>query len=88
MYDDQFPMVEHSPKGWAILKDIRAEEFMAGFDKQSLSQQRPYNLEYLKDRNREMVTVLIETVGDSGEKSTSLFWRTGRKLIMLKGGSY
>jgi RQC domain len=67
-YDGDLPLLVHTATGWNICKGLRIEEFIATFDQQLQSQQRPYNMEYLKDRNRELITELIERVGASGEK--------------------
>ncbi len=66
-YDRHLPLLVHAPTGWAICKDVRVEEFMEEFDQLIKTQQRPYNISYLKDRDRGMITQLIQTVADSGD---------------------
>jgi hypothetical protein len=51
----------YTPQGWAIEKETSAEELLDGFDVK-LAVGGPPDTEYLKDRNREMIFLLLDKV--------------------------
>jgi len=61
-YDYQLPLLVHTYKGWQIVKNIRIIEFMQEFGQIIKSGKRPYDMSYLKDKNREMIFKLLDTV--------------------------
>ncbi len=58
-YDGRLPLLVFTPKGWEIERDIYAIELLAGFD-EILRDGPPYQMEYLKDRDRGMILLLLD----------------------------
>ena len=61
-YDYRLPLLVHTYKGWQIVKRIRIAESMQEFDQIVKSGKRPYDMSYLKDKNRAMIFELLDTV--------------------------
>lgn len=60
-YDGRLPLLEYTQKGWEIERESYADELLAGFD-ELLNQGPPYDMEYLKDRDRQMILLLLDKV--------------------------
>ncbi len=58
-YDGRLPLLVFTPKGWEIERDIYAIELLAGFD-EIFRDGPPYQMEYLKDRDRGMILLLLD----------------------------
>lgn len=58
-YCDQLPLLVFTSKGWEIEREAYAIELLAGFD-EILRDGPPYTMEYLKDRDREMILLLLD----------------------------
>lgn len=68
IYQGKLPVLVFSPAGWAIERDAMADEIVRGFDAQLANGQlRPYAMEHLKDRNREMILQVLDKVLASGD---------------------
>jgi superfamily II DNA helicase RecQ len=61
-YDYRLPMLVFTEKGWKIEKETRAEEFLAEFKKMIESGHSNFDMEYLKDRDRGMILLLLDKV--------------------------
>ncbi len=64
---DRLPLLVYTQKGWGIEREIYADELLAGFD-ELIQKGPPFDMEYLKDRDRQMILRLldkIETAGDA-----------------------
>lgn len=66
-YSYRLPVLLFTPKGWAIELVTMANELLRGFDVH-LAAGPPYDLSYLKDRNREMIFLLLDRVAASGQR--------------------
>lgn len=66
-YDYRLPMLVYTPAGWAIERETYATELLAGFDQLLASGPPPYAMEYLKDRDRGMILLLLDKVEQSGD---------------------
>ena len=64
-YDYRLPLLMFTPKGWSIERETYAEELLRGFD-EKLEQGPPFKMEYLKDRNRGMILLLLDKVEATG----------------------
>lgn len=64
-YDYRLPLLVYTPKGWEIEKDTYADELLTGFDKMLKSGSQLYLMNYLKDKNREMIMLLLNKVADT-----------------------
>lgn len=65
-YSNRLPVVVFTQKGWEIERDHYANELLAGFD-EILSEGPPYQMEYLKDRDRGMILLLLDKTAAAGE---------------------
>lgn len=67
-YSGRLPILVYSRTGWEIACETLANEIVAGFDDLLGSSARPYALDYLKDRNREMIMLVLDKVQASGDR--------------------
>ncbi len=65
-YNHQIPVIAFTPKGWEIERDNYANELLSGFD-ELLRDGPPYPMEYLKDRDRGMILLLLDKTLATGE---------------------
>jgi len=61
-YDYRLPMLVYTEKGWEIERETFADELLRGFDEMLTGDQRPFDMNYLKDRNRGMIMLLLDKV--------------------------
>jgi len=66
VYDYRLPVLVFTDDGWEIEKETFAIELLAGFDKLLSTSQPPYDMSYLKDRNRTLVWRLLDKIEASG----------------------
>jgi len=62
VYDYRLPVLVFSDAGWEIEKETFANELLAGFDKLLTTSQPPYDMNYLKDRNRTLIWCLLDKI--------------------------
>jgi superfamily II DNA helicase RecQ len=67
IYEYRLPVLVYTPAGWDIERETCAEELVRGFDELLAAGQRPYDMSYLKDRNREVIWRVLDIVAGSGE---------------------
>ena len=65
-YSNRLPVLVFTQKGWEIERDNYTNELLAGFD-EILSEGPPYQMEYLKDRDRGMILLLLDKTAATGE---------------------
>jgi hypothetical protein len=65
-YDYRLPLLVYTSAGWEIEKETYARELVAGFDA-LLAAGPPYDMAYLKDRNRGLILRVLELVEESGD---------------------
>jgi hypothetical protein len=65
-YDYRLPLLVYTPAGWAIERETYAVELLAGFDEKLTSGPPPYDMTYLKERDRGMILLLLDKVEQSG----------------------
>jgi hypothetical protein len=61
-YDYRLPLLRYTEAGWEIEKETYADELLRGFDDVLASGQRPFDMTYLKDRNRGLIMLLLDKV--------------------------
>jgi len=66
VYDSRLPLLVFTDAGWKIEKETFANELLAGFDELLKSSQPPYDMSYLKDRNRSLIWCLLDKIEASG----------------------
>ncbi len=67
-YQGQLPVLVFSPRGWEIERENIADEIVRGFDALLASGPGPYAMDYLKDRNRGMIMLVLDKVQGSGDR--------------------
>ena len=67
IYQGRLPMLVFSDKGWAIERETRVQEFLRDFDAMLARGHGPYDMTYLKDRNRGMILLLLDRVAATGD---------------------
>jgi hypothetical protein len=66
-YDYRLPLLVFTPDGWEIERETFARELVDGFDA-LLAAGPPYDMAYLKDRNRGLILRVLELVEESGDE--------------------
>jgi hypothetical protein len=64
-YSGRLPVLVFTEEGWAIEVETMAEELLHGFDAR-LAAGPPYDMSDLKDRNRQMILLLLDKLEASG----------------------
>ncbi len=67
-YDYRLPLLVFTDKGWEIEMDTYSDELLHGFYKMLESGADYFNMRYLKDKNRELIWMLLDKVKASGDK--------------------
>lgn len=65
-YNGRLPLLAYTPEGWEIEKYTYADELLRGFDALLASGETTFDMEYLKDRNRWMIMLLLDNVEATG----------------------
>ena len=66
MYNYRLPVLVFTDAGWEIEKETFANELLAGFDELLTANQPPYDMSYLKARNRTLIWCLLDKIQASG----------------------
>ncbi|MEM8909691.1 MAG: RQC-minor-1 family DNA-binding protein [Bacteroidota bacterium] len=77
-YDRNMPLLVHSAKGWEIVKRIRCDELLSHFDIQLMSEVPPYDMDYLKGRNRQLMLQFLRAVAATEDPKYLPLLRTWR----------
>ena len=64
----RLPLLVYTQAGWEIERELFANELLDGIET-ALSNGPPYHLEHLKDRDREMIWLLLDKIAATGESS-------------------
>lgn len=67
-YDYRLPLLVFTEKGWEIEKNTYSTELLNGFDKMIDSGADYFNMNYLKDKNRGLIFLLLEKVEQTKDK--------------------
>jgi hypothetical protein len=65
-YEHRLPVLVYTDAGWEIEKETRAVEFLQQFDQLLETTRSPYDMSFLKDRNRGMIFLLLDKVENTG----------------------
>ncbi len=66
-YSDRLPLLVYTQKGWEIEREIYANELLDGIEA-ALKDGPPYQMAHLKDRDREMILLLLDKVAATGDR--------------------
>ena len=67
-YDYRLPLLVFTEKGWEIEKDTYSSEMLTEFDKMIDSGMDFFNMNYLKDKDRSLIFILLEKIQLSNDK--------------------
>jgi len=67
-YDYRLPLLVYTHKGWEIEMDTDSDKLLHEFDEMIASGRTDFDISYLKDRNREMILILLNKVAATGDK--------------------
>ena len=67
-YDYRLPLIYFTEKGWEIEKDTYSSEMLEVFNEMLNNPKENYDLSYLKDRDRELIFLLLDKVEKTGDK--------------------
>jgi hypothetical protein len=66
-YDYRLPLLVYARKGWEIEMDTYTDELLKQFDDLLETGKSDFDMTYLKDRNREMILLLLDKVEATGD---------------------
>ena len=81
--ESRLPLLVFTQKGWEIERENYANELLAGFD-DVIRRGPPFETEYLKDRDREMIFLLLDKIAASKDKKYVAVLDAWRKLDYQK----
>jgi hypothetical protein len=64
----KLPLIVFTPRGWAIERERRAEEFLLEWDRWIEHNVVPISMEYLKERNRGLIFLFLYKILCTGDK--------------------
>ncbi|MEM9823742.1 MAG: RQC-minor-1 family DNA-binding protein [Bacteroidota bacterium] len=79
-YDGHLPLLVHTERGWEMVKELRINEFLSHFDIQLMSEEAPYDMFYLKDRNEEMIFQFLDRVEEMKDTRYLVLLEDWRKI--------
>jgi hypothetical protein len=68
-YDYRLPLLVYTDKGWAIERETYADELLTGLTKALSAGPEPVDMSYLKDKNRQVIWLLLDKLEATGDKS-------------------
>ncbi len=82
-YDYRLPMLVYTAKGWEIERETYATELLQGFGER-VANGPPYDMAYLKDRDRGLILLLLEKVEATGDAKYVPLLRAWQKIDYKK----
>jgi RQC domain len=67
-YDHRLPLLVYTEKGWAIERETIANELLGKLNKALTASQETPDVSHLKDRNREVIWLLLDKLAASGDR--------------------
>ena len=64
-YDYRLPLLIYTKLGWDIEKDTYSDEMLLDFDRMISSGAKLFNMRFLKDRDRELIMMLLDKIQNS-----------------------
>ncbi|WP_220094346.1 RQC-minor-1 family DNA-binding protein [Paenibacillus sp. YN15] len=80
----RLPMIVFTPRGWAVERERRAEEFLREWDHWLENGITPLSMEYLKERNRGMILLFLYKILRSGDKKYIPYLKQWEKIDFKK----
>lgn len=82
-YDYRLPLIVYTKKGWEIEKDIYSDELLEKINEVCFTKNYDFVLE-LKDRNRELIMMLLDKIQASGRKQYIPILKAWREIDYKK----
>lgn len=82
-YDYRLPVLVFTERGWEIEVDTMSQELLRGFEAR-LNARPPYDFSDLKDRNRQMIMLLLDRIEASGRRDFIPLLRAWSKIDYAK----
>lgn len=79
----RLPLLTFTQKGWEIERENYANELLVGFD-EAIRRGPPFDMEYLKDRDREMILLLLDKVAATNDAKYIPVLEAWRKIDYQK----
>ena len=83
-YDYRMPLLVYKPKGWKIEMDTYSDELLQGFNKMLEGDTKHFLMIYLKDKNRELIWMLLDKVEATGDSKYIPLLESWRKVDYKK----
>lgn len=83
-YDRRLPLLVYTRKGWEIEMATYSDELLQGFDEMIASGKTEFDIADLKDRNREMILMLLNKVAATGDTKYIPILEAWRKIDYKK----
>jgi hypothetical protein len=83
-YDYRLPLLVYPPKGWKIEMDTYSDELLRGFNKMLEGGTKHFLMIYLKDKNRELIWMLLDKVEATGDSKYIPLLESWRKVDYKK----
>jgi hypothetical protein len=68
VFEGRLPVLVYTHTGWGIERETYASEIIGAFDRMLASGQRPYAVSHLKDKNRELILLVLEKIQALGDR--------------------
>lgn len=79
----RIPLLVYTQKGWEIERENFAVELLAGFDN-LIQEGPPFDMEYLKDRDRQMILRLLDKIETTGDARYVPLLQAWKKIDYMK----
>lgn len=83
-YDGRLPLLVYTKKGWEIEKDTYSDGLLEEFDRMIEGGTKEFSMEYLKDRDRGMILMLLDKVKATGDPKYIPLLRDWEKIDYKK----
>jgi hypothetical protein len=83
-YDGRLPLLVYTKKGWEIEKDTYSDGLLEEFDRMIEGGAKEFSMEYLKDRDRGMILMLLDKVKATGDPKYIPLLRDWEKIDYKK----
>ncbi len=83
-YDYRLPVLVFTNRGWEIERETRANEFLDQIRASTVEGGSPFDPEQLKDRNRDMILLLLDKIEDTGDPALIPFLEAWKKVDYKK----
>ena len=67
-YDGRLSLLVYSEPGWEVERETSADELLRGFDTMLAAGQGPFDMSYLKERNRGIIMLLLDKIEATGDR--------------------